>query len=144
MPWNPGNRLGRGKLQPGPLGGRHLNAKGYVRLSTGPLRGQYEHRAVMAGMAREFCYYPLEANGLPRGFQVEHVDHKRTHNCAENLLLLDARIHDHLSWLSWLNRPHNEITGQEPPTLGPDDRDPTATAEGRWRIRPEDSGDVPF
>lgn len=120
-----------------------MNEKGYVRITTGSLRGQYEHRAVMARLARVWCFYPLEANGLPRGFHVEHLDHRRTHNCAGNLLLLDARIHDWLSWRSWLNRPHDDVPGQEPPVRGPDDWDPQATPEGRWGITPDDT-EVPF
>jgi hypothetical protein len=49
--------------------------------------------------------YPLKGNlptiqdGTSEGtpFTVEHVDHRRTHNCPANLLLLDKRIHDAIS-----------------------------------------------
>lgn len=139
-------RLGKGKLKPGRFGGRHLNGKGYVRISGGPNRNKYEHRLVMAEMVREWCYYPVEeGKDLPEGFHVEHVDHNRTHNCGGNLLLLDVRIHDYISWCSWLDRPtRGEVAGQEEPVRGLDDWDPKGSAEARW-LRGEDLAvEVPF
>jgi hypothetical protein len=59
-----------------------------------------EHRAVLARLCRERCFYPLEKDGLPKGFTVEHQDHDRVHNCYQNLILLSKVIHDHLSWCS--------------------------------------------
>lgn len=68
-------------------------------------RKKYQHRVVMADMCREFCFYPLDPrSGIPSGMTVEHQDHRRTHNCRANLILLDIHIHNHLSWCSWLNR----------------------------------------
>ena len=57
----------------------------------------------MLEMCLEGCYYPLplDRHGnptLPEGFTVEHLDHHRQHNCYQNLMLLDKRIHDALSW----------------------------------------------
>lgn len=124
-----------------------FNDKGYARITKGKWRGRYLHRHVMALAAAEFCYYPLNPkSGLPDGFHVDHVDHRRRHNCLENLLLLDARIHDHLSWASWLDRPERgEIPGQELPTRGPDDWDPE---ERKWeRVVARAAGfdsEVPF
>jgi hypothetical protein len=81
--------------------GRHgpktRNEKGYVRLYVKPHRGKYEHRVVMAEMCVEFCFYELQSDGLPAGFTVEHQDHVRTHNCRENLVLLQEIIHNYLS-----------------------------------------------
>lgn len=58
------------------------------------------HRKVMYEACLEMCYYPLNGN-LPEGFTVEHCDHNRQHNCIENLLMLDKRIHDFISFGSW-------------------------------------------
>lgn len=86
----------------GKNGAKTRNEKGYVRLYTQPHRGKYEHRVVMSERCREFCYYPLADDGLPVGFTVEHIDHNRTHNCGENLMLLQDIIHNHLSaWSRW-------------------------------------------
>lgn len=87
-------------------GGTCLNEKGYLRISSGPHRNRYVHRQVLADLCAVWCYYPLNARtGLPDGMSVEHLDHRRTHNCISNLILLDLRIHNALSWRSWLNMP---------------------------------------
>ena len=95
----------------GANGAKTRNEKGYVRLYTKPHRGKYEHRVVMAERCKEFCFYPLEADGLPAGFTVEHLDHKRTHNCGENLMLLQEIIHNHLSAASRWAQPHIRYDG---------------------------------
>jgi hypothetical protein len=80
--------------------GVHLHEKGYLRVGRrGPYRGWLVHRVVMLEMCQEFCYYELPENKtkLPVGMTVEHLDHKRTHNCSQNLMLLDKRIHDKIS-----------------------------------------------
>ncbi len=92
---------------PGPPRGRGRgvggHAKGYLQIThRGPWRNWLVHRKVMLEMCMEMCYYPLPMgkNGhptLPEGFTVEHCDHHRQHNCPENLMLLDKRIHD---WIS--------------------------------------------
>jgi hypothetical protein len=56
----------------------------------------------MLDMCLEQCYYvlPIGKNGLPtlpEWATVEHVDHKKQHNCRENLMLLDKQIHDAIS-----------------------------------------------
>ncbi|MDE2097834.1 MAG: HNH endonuclease [Patescibacteria group bacterium] len=72
--------------------GRYLTAKGYFRISAGPDRGKYEHRAVVE---------KIIGGPIPAGMTVEHMDHQRAHNCWQNLMLLDKRIHDAISWASW-------------------------------------------
>jgi hypothetical protein len=69
------------------------NVGGYVRVWTRKNRGVYQHRLVMARSCKEWCYYPLGKDGLPKGFHVHHVDNKRDHNCIENLILLQDCIH---------------------------------------------------
>ena len=82
--------------------GSRIHAKGYVQITRrGPWYGWLEHRKVMLEACRRGCYYDVSA-GLPEGFTVEHLDHNRRHNCLGNLLLLDKRIHDHLSYWTWL------------------------------------------
>jgi hypothetical protein len=56
----------------------------------------------MLTMCREQCYYDVR-EGLPKGMTVEHIDHNRQHNCPENLMLLDSRIHDYISSHHWLD-----------------------------------------
>jgi hypothetical protein len=78
--------------------GVHLSHKGYIRISSGPNRNKFAHRVVMAGLASVWCYYPLNpSTGLPDGFDVEHQDHRRAHNCHQNLILIDHTIHCYLS-----------------------------------------------
>lgn len=74
-----------------------LTSKGYLRHTAGPIRGRYVHRETLAVLCRVWCYYPLAADGLPAGFTVEHLDHRRAHNCHTNLILLQKEIHDYLS-----------------------------------------------
>jgi hypothetical protein len=76
--------------------GMVVNEWGYLRYTRrGPLRNRLVHRAVMAEMCREFCYYPLNGNGLPAGMEVHHQDFDRRHNCRANLVLLDPALHFH-------------------------------------------------
>lgn len=78
--------------------GVHVHIKGYLRITRrGPWRNWLVHRKVMLEMCLEMCYYPREEGKLPEGFTVEHLDHDRMHNCPENLMLLDKRIHDYIS-----------------------------------------------
>lgn len=73
-----------------------LHEKGYRRIwRRGPLYGKLEHRVVMAGMCREYCYYPLNGDGMPHGFDVHHQDFHKTHNCPSNLLLIEHVLHYH-------------------------------------------------
>jgi hypothetical protein len=59
---------------------------------------------VMMEACKEWCYYDVRL-GLPECLTVEHQDHSRQHNCIENLILLDKRIHDVISaeyrWRRW-------------------------------------------
>lgn len=94
----PRSRIGSGRHAQRFGPGVYINEKGYLRHSAGPLRGRYYHRVVMASLCAEFCYYPVQADGfIPDGFTVEHVDHIKTHNCPENLLLLEESIHNAIS-----------------------------------------------
>ena len=75
--------------------------EGYLQIiRRGPWRGWLVHRKVMYEACREMCYYPFNGN-LPAGFIVEHLDHNRQHNCIENLMLLDKRIHDAITLDHW-------------------------------------------
>lgn len=76
-----------------PTTGRTVTAKGYVRLTRGQYRHWYEHRAVMDAATRQWCYY---GPGIPEGFHVHHIDGDKRHNCQQNLMLLDAPIHNRL------------------------------------------------
>jgi len=78
-----------GSAHPRFIRGTYLTEKGYVRISSGADRGKYEHRAVMER---------LIGGPIPAGMTVEHIDHRRAHNCWQNLMLLDKRIHDFISW----------------------------------------------
>jgi hypothetical protein len=56
----------------------------------------------MLEMCLEQCYYvlPMGKNGLPtlpEWATVEHLDHRKQHNCRQNLMMLDKRIHDAIS-----------------------------------------------
>ena len=103
----------RGALQPfkpGPehpkwKGGSTTNEHGYRRITAGPDRGQYEHRAIIKRLYRLF-----PGGELSIKMEVEHSDHDRRHNCVGridlqtgqvlcigNLIVLDERIHHALS-----------------------------------------------
>lgn len=125
--------------------GYTITHHGYRRITTGPQRGMLEHRAKLAVLCREFCYYPLCDDGLPKGFTVEHLNHKRQHNCPHcNLILLDARIHRYISWRSWLSKERiGEIAGQSPPEPGPDDHRPEDQKVRTYWTKQELS-EVPF
>lgn len=80
-----------------------VTREGYVRIKRrGLYREWYEHRRVMYEACLVFCYYPTNGNlplvpDPPGPFTVEHLDHRKGHNCLQNLLLLDKRIHDAIS-----------------------------------------------
>jgi hypothetical protein len=66
-----------------------ITAKGYARYTAGKLRNKLVHRVVME---------KIIGGPIPPGMTVEHLDHRRAHNCWQNLMLLDARIHNYISW----------------------------------------------
>jgi hypothetical protein len=88
---------------PGQGSGVCQHSYGYLQITRrGPYRNWLVHRKVMLDMCLEQCYYvlPIGKNGLPTlpdGMTVEHIDHRRQHNCRQNLMLLDKRIHDAIS-----------------------------------------------
>ncbi len=83
--------------RPGTGPGVCVTAKGYLRITRrGPHRDKLVHRVVMAGLCRQFCYYPLNGGGLPEGMEVHHQDFDKTHNCPSNLLLLDPALHSEM------------------------------------------------
>jgi len=89
-----------GQRNPKWTGGRPLNTKGYVRLKTRENRYKYEHRVVMERLLQEpLCaeYVFPERGKIPEKMTVEHLDHVRTHNCHQNLMLLEKCIHDSIS-----------------------------------------------
>lgn len=72
-----------------------------MRLKTRANRGRYEHRVVIEKLLANPIALPYvfpERGVIPAGMTVEHVDHQRAHNCHGNLMLLDKRIHDKISW----------------------------------------------
>ena len=86
-----------GPAHPRWRGGVCLNEKGYRRIMAGSHRGKYEHRRVMEEMLEHPLCAPYvfpERGVIPAGFTVEHLDHTRAHNCRENLMLLDERLHN--------------------------------------------------
>ncbi len=95
---------------------KHITSKGYVRLSSGPKRMRYEHRAVLEGLKNEQRRHAVamligvnpemaewmipwlveqesKDDRLPLDDEVHHIDFTRTHNCPGNMLLVDARMH---------------------------------------------------
>ena len=76
--------------------GKTKTAKGYIRITAGPLRGQYEHRVVAA----EKLGRPL-ANDE----DVHHCNQVRHHNHPNNLQVLGHREHGWVSALQhfWMN-----------------------------------------
>lgn len=84
-------------LSDGQPAGTHVTEKGYLRIhARGPYRNWYHHRQVMQEMVDVFCFYGTQVLKDPR-FTVHHLDHVRTNNQPNNLILLDKPIHD---WLS--------------------------------------------
>lgn len=81
--------------------GKVVTAKGYVRITCGPYRNWYEHRAVAHSCLKEWCppclSIHLNEHGMLEGFHVHHMDERKTHNCHGNLLLLQDVIHNYLS-----------------------------------------------
>lgn len=99
-------------------GGRTVNEYGYVRVTTGRAAAKYEHRMVVekmmlewaiarkidnvteqwgemsgAGLAAEIMDVVTKPPTIPPGVHIHHINGDRTHNCACNLMLLDAPIH---------------------------------------------------
>lgn len=70
-------------------GGKTVTPNGYVRITAGPFRGQYEHRAI----AKQLWLISY-GTPLPDGKEVHHMDWDRGHNCPSNLLILDAVLHE--------------------------------------------------
>lgn len=82
--------------------GKTLTDKGYYRITCGPDRFKLEHRVIMREAIRETKFgWWEDKTEIPPGFTVEHVDHRRSHNCFSNLMLLDKIIHDAISFSSW-------------------------------------------
>lgn len=98
--------------------GIRIHAKGYPRYSRrGLLRDKLVHRVVMAGACQEFCYYPLNGDGLPPGFDVHHQDFDKMHWCLHNLLLIEHTLHYHADSgrRLWNQARHFEETDDGPP-----------------------------
>lgn len=85
-----------------------VNDGGYLRLGSSPFRDTYQHRMVMAALVYEsHGIYDQTGDQWRRivsapgadwaGFEVDHLDRNKRHNCPENLLLIDKRIHAKLS-----------------------------------------------
>jgi hypothetical protein len=92
--------FGSGENNPKWKGGLHQTNKGYIRIRTKKNRDKFAHRVVVEEMLQNpLCaeYVFPERGKIPEGMTVEHVDHRRAHNCRGNLMLLDKRIHDAIS-----------------------------------------------
>lgn len=105
-------------------GGKHQNEKGYVRLMTRAGRNKYEHRFVMETLLKSPIGLMFAGDGqIPENMTVHHVDHRVTHNCPQNLMLLAKPIHDSMSYdrRLYLAAHHEEFTemirreNEEPP-----------------------------
>jgi len=64
-------------------GGVTLTKEGYRRITSGILRGEYEHRAV----------WMLHFGAIPPDMDVHHKDENRTHNDIGNLELRESQEH---------------------------------------------------
>ena len=77
-----------GSLHPRWKGGTHRSKFGYVRLTAGPNRGQYEHRVVASA-----AWEQTHGKPLPEEYQVHHMDFCRWNNGRSNLLILGPGLH---------------------------------------------------
>lgn len=81
-------------------GGVSKTERGYLRIRHGGHRNKYVHRRRLEVMLENpLCadYVFPNKGRIPAHMVVEHVDHKRDHNCDGNLMLLQKCIHDKLS-----------------------------------------------
>lgn len=89
------------KFKPGPdhprwRGGKRISVDGYVRITSGPYRDWWEHRAVVARCLAENTISPgIMPRQIPEGWEIHHMDFDRRHNCLSNLLLLHPAFHSH-------------------------------------------------
>jgi hypothetical protein len=99
-----------------------LHEKGYLQITRrGPWRNWLVHRKVMLEALQQSLYWKhhpsVLRNKIPNEMTVEHLDHRRRHNCIENLMLLDKRIHDFISNDQWMrmvgDRRHKEQEEQK-------------------------------
>lgn len=117
-------------------GGRWVNEWGYVRVSTGRTHNKYEHRMVIeqlmleqaieailranaqdwdgqipaADIANEIMCTVVHPPQIPPTMRIHHIDTNRSHNCPQNLMLLDKAIHNaiHAAHVKFLRRYHRE------------------------------------
>ena len=68
--------------------GSQTTIHGYIRVSAGPWRGKYLHRIVADIKWREKYNEPM-----PKHLHVHHIDFRKTHDCPENLLIMDPALH---------------------------------------------------
>lgn len=97
-------------------GGKHLTKKNYVRLGYAPYRNKYEHRVIIEKLIKSQTGGLIWINQteIPEHMTVHHNDHRRAHNCHENLMLLDKIIHDYLSSGDAKRKTENEMYGVVP------------------------------
>lgn len=80
--------------------GKVVTPKGYIRLTSGPRCGAYEHRVIIEEqiasdpLADQKRLPQLIGGRLPEKWTVHHMDHNPADNSAGNLLLLGPRLHD--------------------------------------------------
>lgn len=96
-PMNPGNVPKRGR--PFPVkNGSQITLDGYIRITAGPWRNRMLHRIIADIKWRE-CHFdvklgvPVRGFPMPKNLHVHHMDFKKTHCCAENLIIMDEALH---------------------------------------------------
>lgn len=78
--------------------GCQLTAKGYIRITAGPWRGQYLHRIIADIKWRDRHFdvgmgVPARGFHIPKHLHVHHMDFNKAHDCPENLLIMDPALH---------------------------------------------------
>lgn len=81
-----------GVLHPKWKNGSYVTKDGYVRLTAGPDRDKYEHRAKVAAQLRENPGRELRPDE-----EVHHQNFVRSCNHDWNLILMDAALHHGIS-----------------------------------------------
>jgi len=81
-----------GEKHPRWKGGKTTRRDGYVRITAGPDRNEYEHRVIIRAMLK----HPISQNltlACLDWMHIHHMDFNKSNNQDGNLLLLDPRLH---------------------------------------------------
>lgn len=98
-------------------GGKTFTKKGYIQFNHGEHRNKYEHRVIIEKLIRSRTGGLVWINQIqiPENMTVHHNDHRRAHNCNDNLMLLEKAIHDYLSICDARRKAERELHGDEEP-----------------------------